>query len=79
LLEIKKFGLSKVKKMATEKITNVSSQFTAHNAPRTMHHGQFTAHYSPRTIPRRHNSPPAQFIAGTIHRGTINHVSITTK
>jgi hypothetical protein len=46
-------------------------------------HRQFTAHISPRhnslpaqfiagTIHRRHNSSPAQFIVGTIHRGTIH-------
>jgi hypothetical protein len=37
----------------------IRRQSTAHN-----YRAQFTAHNSP-----QHNSPPSQFIAGTIHSG----------
>jgi hypothetical protein len=61
------------------------AQFIAHNSSRTIHRAQFTVYNSPPaqfiagTIHRRHNSSPAQFIAGTIRRSKIHRVLFTTK
>jgi hypothetical protein len=48
------------------------AQFSAYNSPSTMHRAKFTEHISP-----RHNSPPAQFIASKIYRGTIHRAQLT--
>jgi hypothetical protein len=39
---------------------------------------RFIAHNSPLTI-TAHNSPPSQFIASKIHRGTIHRTQFTDK